>query len=105
MAATCNWTGQSGAVYSYTIYPMDTQWNDVAGNYIFCKETSPSTWSAIYVGQTDSFKNRLPNHEKLPAAKRLGATHIHAHVNTDEKARLKEEQDLIAACKPPCNET
>lgn len=43
-------------------------------------------------------------HEKRPGAVRHGATHIHAHGNKDERARLAEEADLIASYNPPCNE-
>jgi hypothetical protein len=103
MAKTCNWEGASGKKYLYTIYSMNTEWNDVAGNYIFAYESSPHTWTAVYIGETESFKDRLPNHNELPCIKRSGGTHIHAHTNENSQARLEEEEDLLATHKTPCN--
>jgi hypothetical protein len=104
MAKTCNWTGKSGTVYNYTIYEIGGDWNDVSGNYIFAKEPSPHNWEAVYIGETESFKDRLPNHEKLPCIKRNGGTHVHAHTNENEKARLAEESDLLSNHTTPCND-
>jgi len=66
MADICTWTGASGKKYEYAIYSMSTEWNDVPGNYIFTKKTEPRKWSAVYIGQTESFKDRLPYHDELP---------------------------------------
>ena len=103
MADECTWTGASGKKYTYNIHSMDTKWNDVAGNYIFAKRTTPTEWEAIYIGETQSFKDRLPNHNELPCIQRNGGTHIHAHTNSDSQARLNEESDLIESHLPPCN--
>jgi hypothetical protein len=104
MADKCIWTGASDTKYEFTIYSMDTDWNDVPGNYIYAKRsTEPSVWLAVYIGQTESFKERLPNHNELPCIKRNGGTHVHAHINRDEKARLAEEKDLLANHTTPCN--
>lgn len=99
--ATYIWTGASGKKYEYNIYPMDTTWNDVPGNYIFAKQSSGS-WEPLYIGQTGSFKDRLPNHEARPCVLRNRGTHIHAHINRSEQARLDEESDLAANHKTPC---
>jgi len=103
--ATCIWIGKSGKKYEYEIYSMDTSWNDVAGNYIFARETSPGKWAPIYIGETESFKDRLPYHEQLPCILRNGGTHVHAHTNQDQKARLAEESDLLANYSAPCNDS
>jgi hypothetical protein len=102
MADTVNWPGKSGRMYAYEVYSINTDWKDVPGNYIFAK-INGSSWKPVYIGQTDSFSNRLPNHEKRPCAERNGATHIHAHVNRDNQSRLNEEQDLINNWNPVCN--
>jgi hypothetical protein len=102
--ATCNWKGVSGFSYAYEVLSLNSDWNDVAGNYIFARTTSQG-WIACYIGETDSFKNRLPNHEKRPCAVGQGATHIHAHVNKGgQLARKAEEADLIPHYRPPCND-
>ena len=103
MAKTCDWTGKSGTKYNYTIYQIGGDWNDVGGNYIFAYESSPHTWTAVYIGETESFKDRLPNHNELPCIKRNGGTHIHAHTNENSEARLAEERDLLANHTTACN--
>ncbi len=103
MADQCKWVGASGKEYLYTIYQMNTSWNDVPGNYIFAKETTPHNWEAVYIGETESFKDRLPNHEALPCVRSNGGTHIHARTNSNSQARLAEEKDLLDSHKTPCN--
>jgi hypothetical protein len=101
--ATCTWTGTSGKQYQYEVYPIDTNWNDVPGNYIFAKVNSSRRWTAIYIGETESFSDRLPNHNQLACVRRNGGTHVHAHTNRDTRARKAEEQDLISNHNPACN--
>lgn len=98
------WNGKSGKSYDYSVLNIDTGWKDLPGNYIFAKKGT-SGWMAIYIGQTDSLKDRLPSHEKRICAVRNGATHIHAHVNQNgERARKNEEADLIKHHQPTCND-
>lgn len=101
---TILWPGKSGNTYKYWIYPIGTEFVDSPGNYIFAKETQPGHWAPIYIGQTNSLKTRLANHEKESCARRNGATHIHAHTSGDESSRLAEEKDLITRWQPPCND-
>ncbi|MDA2933471.1 hypothetical protein MYX82_03920 [Acidobacteria bacterium AH-259-D05] len=101
---TIMWPGASGEQYRYWISDMNSSFKDEPGNYIFAKETSPNRWTPIYIGQTESLKNRLTDHEKLPCIKRHGGTHIHAHTTPGgEQVREAEEADLLAKWDPPCN--
>ena len=100
---TCVWTGKSGKAYPFEVYKIGTSFKDVGGNYIFAKETTANRWTPQYIGETQSLRDRLPNHEKLPCVERNGATHVHVHANSNAGARLAEEADLIAATNPPCN--
>ena len=63
-------------------------------------------WTAIYIGETESFKNRLGgHHEKWDRALRYGMTHVHAHTgSTSRDVRRREEADLLAIRNPPCND-
>jgi len=94
---TIIWEGASGKQYKYWIHDITTSFKDAPGNYIYAKETSPGRWKPIYIGEAKSLEDRLTsNHEKLPCAKRNGATHIHAHTSSsDEEIRRAEEADLI----------
>jgi len=101
---TIMWAGASGKEYKYWIYPIGTPFEDSPGNYIFAKETAPHRWSALYIGETHSLKDRLSNHEKMPCVKRYGGTHVHVHkASAEEKTRRAEESDLLAKWDPPCN--
>ena len=101
---TIMWPGASGTKYKYWIHSINTSFKDMPGNYIFAKETSPSKWSPIYIGETDSLEKRFSNHEKMPCVKRHGGTHVHAHTSSSgEQARRAEESDLLAKWDPPCN--
>ena len=35
-----SWRGMSGQVYSYSVHPVDENWYDGPGNYIFAKPES-----------------------------------------------------------------
>lgn len=101
---TAQWTGKTGKNYLYYVYSIDTNFTDLKpGNYIFCKLGTLGQWVPQYIGQTKNLNQRLGDHEKETCAKRNGATHIHAHLNSDEAARLAEERDLIEGHNPPCN--
>jgi len=101
---TILWPGDSGKKYQYWIHPMGTVLKDSPGNYIFAKESSPGRWSPVYIGETDSLKNRLTGHDKLPCVNRNGGTHIHVHTSSGDAAiRRAEESDLIEKWNPVCN--
>lgn len=107
-ARKIKWQGKSGKSYEYRIYPMGTTFKAEPGNYVFAKETKPKTWAAIYVGESSNLDERvgsgLDNHEKLPCAKREGATHVHVKLTSGGvAARRAEEEDIREAHDPPCN--
>ncbi len=89
--------------YDFTVYVPNTTWNDVAGVYIFSGINPQNQWVALYVGQTDSFRNRIPSHEKWSPAVRAGATHVHARAESLEATRLAIERELIQAFQPSLN--
>lgn len=99
MADTVNWSG-----YTFKVYYPNTEWNDVAGIYIFTGLNTKNLWVALYIGQTNSFANRLPSHERWPEAVRLGATHIHAMAVARQGDRDIIESRLIQDFQPPMND-
>jgi excinuclease UvrABC nuclease subunit len=98
MSDTVKWLS-----YEFTVYTPNTTWNDVAGVYIFCGVNAQNQWVALYVGQADSFRNRIPSHEQWSPTVRLGATHVHARVVPQAATRDAIERELIQACKPRLN--
>ena len=98
MSDTVKWLS-----YEFTVYTPGATWNDVAGVYIFCGVNAQNQWVALYVGQADSFRNRIPSHEQWSPAVRLGATHVHAQVVPQGATRDAIERELIEACQPYLN--
>lgn len=84
------------------MYASNSDWNKVAGLYIFASLHN-NRWNALYVGQTDDFSSRLPNHERLGEAIRKGATHIHAVGVQQVATRDRLERALIQHLQPPLN--
>lgn len=96
--ANCDWSG-----YSFTIYDPATGWNAKGGVYISAGLAPNGRWNGYYIGITDNFQSRLPNHERWAEAVRLGATHVHALVVRLQASREAIERQLIAAHGPPLN--
>jgi hypothetical protein len=99
--------GQSSS-YQFEAYPIDATFNAVGAVYVFTKRTVDPSGSGshtpIYIGQTDSLADRIPNHEKWPCIKRENANCICVQLDDSERSRLQKEADLITAYHPPCNE-
>lgn len=99
------WYGPNGTPYEYRVYGLNTNWNDVPGNYIFVTREDHIGWVPLYIGETGSFQYRLDaNHEKWAEALHLGMTHIHAHTGSPVyEYRRQEEWNLIRNYNPPLN--
>jgi hypothetical protein len=87
--------------YNYWVYPINTTFKDEPGNYIYARRNPAGKWEALYIGESSSLGQRLASLEVERTAIRFGATHILAHLNSDEHARKNEETDLIKALVPP----
>jgi excinuclease UvrABC nuclease subunit len=103
--STCNWPLGNGQELECHIYDTNTNWNNVAGVYIFAYRINPTHWHALYVGKAVDFKTRPmpPSHERWNEAIRLGATHIHAAVVPQAAMREKLEEMLIQTLQPEMN--
>jgi len=98
MNATVTWL-----TYEFTIYQPATQWNNVSGIYIFAGLNLHNQWVPYYIGQCDSFQNRIPSHEQWDRARSLGATHVHARAVPPVATRIAIEAELILAYQPWLN--
>lgn len=103
-APTCNWPTSATTSLLFHIYGENKNWLAKAGLYIFSYQDKDGIWRALYVGQTDDFSDRLPTHERLKEAVRLGATHIHTRVVPLQADRDTLERALIRHLLPPMNE-
>jgi hypothetical protein len=100
-----SWPGQSGRAYQYEIFPIDTGFRPLPGNFIYAQQAEDGTWVPIYIAQTRDLHQRLEGHVSMDDAVANGATHIHVHYcTTGQAARCTEERDLILRWQPACNE-
>jgi len=96
--------GLTGTAYSYAAMTIEAPWNNVAGNYAFANQTELGNWRVLYVAETSSLSESLPDHPLWSEAAKFGCTHVLAHLNDDgAQARQLEEHDLIVALEPPMN--
>ena len=99
---SCAWPLGNGETLNFTVYDSNQNWNKVAGLYIF-SYLAQGQWYPLYVGQTDDFSSRFPNHERLNEAIKYGATHIHAIVVPQAAQRNGYEAMLVGHLQPPMN--
>jgi hypothetical protein len=94
---------QKWSSYQFGVLFRGGPWLDIGGIYIFARRGFAGMWTALYIGQTSSFKAHIPSHERWADAHRLGATHVHARMEEHPAAREKIERELIAAYLPCLN--
>jgi hypothetical protein len=100
---TATWTSaMTGEVLTFTIYEPATEWNPVAGLYMFCKPGA-SRWDVLYVGQTTDFRQRFSSHEHWRDAVARGCTSVHALVMHSATDRDRFENMLIKQLNPSLN--
>ena len=94
--------------YKFTVFgPDDVRWHEVGGLYVFAElerdERGWLQWHPWYIGRAGDFSDRLPSHERWSEAVLLGATHIHAMVETNALRRKVIEEELIEYYRPAMN--
>ncbi len=89
--------------YEFTVCSYGGQWNNVGGIYIFVGLDWAGQPIPYYIGQCDSFQNRIPSHEQWDRAQALGATQIHAMTVPLAADRGRIEEELIGYYQPKIN--
>lgn len=103
------WIGASGKVYTTQLCDFTRTFVRNPGIYIFCRPAGTlNQWTAIYVGETDNFDDRLcvnlRSHHQWDGIQRERATNVCClYVPGPRATRLAIETDLRAALRPPCN--
>ena len=100
------WFGASGTSYKFSVFDLRVQWNKVGGIYVMAQRTymAGSSVRALYIGRTNDFSIRMPQHEKWPDALFYGANEVHAMVVSTAEVRSRIEEDLIVGQAPILNE-
>lgn len=105
--------GKSGTRYDFEVYPIGTEFNPLPGIYIVGRfvpaigHLTRDRIDALYVGETNSFVDRLNSgavhHDGYKRALTMHATHIAVRVCRESALRLKIETDLRHGLNPVCN--
>ena len=100
--------GASGRKHIFEVYTLGTEtFNDVGGVYIFTKESlnqhGEKKYHPLYIGQTNSFKDRLTNHEKWPCAVQNNVNCLCILAKENIFSRRAIELDLLSKYNTPCN--
>ena len=100
--------GVSGQKHIFEVYTLGTEtFNDVGGVYIFTKESfnqhGEKKYHPLYIGQTNSFKDRLTNHEKWPCAVQNNVNCLCILAKENIFSRRAIELDLLSKYNTPCN--
>jgi hypothetical protein len=102
---TCWWQGASGQWYIHTVFPFSEKTFVQGANYVMVRREWDGKRSGLYIGQSDNLSARLPKHEKIAAARMLGANEIHMHLLASSSSeRFRIETDLRNGHRTPLNE-
>ena len=90
--------GKSGNTHSFDIYLLDTEFNKVAGVYIFTRRSKQTdgtfSHNIIYCGISNDLSTRFSGHHKEADIKKQNANCICIMVVSDEKQRTNIESDI-----------
>lgn len=82
--------------YDFDVYEKSVNFQRVGGVYIFSGfDPFKGRWISYYIGQTNSFANRIPGHPKWHQASLNGATHVHLLAMPQSARRELVERSLI----------
>lgn len=89
------WKGDFFTKYKYFVYQLPCSFGpEQIGNYIFAKVVNNS-WKAIYIGEGD-LHVAANFSSAATCAREKGATHFLTHINTIEKRRIAECNELLS---------
>ncbi len=100
--------GKTGTKYSFRLFTHETVFSEKSGGvYLFGKRTDNPTGGGLitklYFGKAKIFNERLDNHEKWDAAKKLGCNCIGIHATGSESISLTVEEDILKNNDTPLN--
>ena len=105
---TLDFTGISGHIYTFNVYPMNYQLPAKEAVYFVTHRTIKADSSVdhilIFVGSTDDLAKEFINHTKSKCFDRETANCICVHWEDHANTRKKIKEDLLNHYHPPCND-
>ena len=104
-AGTVSFIGKSGIKFVFDYWDFPGVWDNVAGVYIVAiYNLGSNTITPIYVGETDSLKERFMAHHKQACFDKYMANILCWWEERDFASRRTIALDLINSLKPICNQ-
>jgi hypothetical protein len=98
------WKDESGVWHSFGVFGIDEIYDFEGIVYIITRARFDGLFDPLYIGQSGQGGTRLSSHEKMAAARRLGATHVHILFVDGSVDRFSIETDLRRLHPTPLNE-
>lgn len=105
---TLDFTGISGHVYTFNVYPLNHNMPKKEAVYFVTHRTIKADTSVdhilIYVGETANLAKEFENHSKQSCFDSETANCVCVHWEEHEDTRVKLKNDLLDQYHPPCND-
>jgi len=105
---TLDFTGISGHVYTFNVYPMNYLMPSKEAVYFVTHRTIKADSSVdhilIFVGETDNLEKEFINHTKSVCFDKETANCICVYWEDHKNTRKKIKDDLLNQYHPPCND-
>lgn len=95
--------GVSKCYYAFRFYSLTDELPEIAAVYIFTNSGNGS-YDPLYIGETDTLKSTISNHEKWVCVSRRFVNALCVHFEKDATVREQILSDLIEEQRPPCND-
>lgn len=105
-----NFTGKSGRLYPFQVWPIDTRFKPVAAVYFITKRAfrnrtyNTASHDAIYIGQTGSLADAFGAAVSLERFLKHEANCVCVHPLADPQQRIAAVDDLLGAHGTYCND-
>ena len=101
-------TGESGKRYEFELFEKGTHFKSLSGVYIFLRHENQNRFDPVYIGEADSFRDRIDEnfelHHQYNCISKNKYTHIAVLiVQGDRQRRLDIETDLRQGNPSFCN--
>lgn len=99
--------GCSGTKYTFSVYPLNTEFKNLGGVYYISRRTMSEgigRHTNIYIGITNDLSTRFNDHHKEECFDKHQANCVSVFLCDSEKMRIEIEKDLLCNYDFLCNE-
>lgn len=84
----------------------NTNWlHPQSGVYVIFSKSGGNSWSVVDIGESQSVRERVANHDRQPCWQRHGHRELAAAaLYVDERQRMAIEKELRIHYNPPCGD-